>query len=90
MPQVKIDIDRPEPPNLIREALLDFSPRRPQRWPGIESSLCEVYRVGPTDADVREGSRMPGGLIWAKEHYDWSTPGTCVPLTTCTRARPSR
>ena len=74
MPRVEIDMDWPEPPERIREALLDFSPRRPERWPGIEPSLYEVYRVGSTNADIREGSRMPGGRIWAKEHYDWSDP----------------
>ena len=28
-----------------------------------------------TDADVREGSEIPGMTIWANEHYDWSQPG---------------
>jgi hypothetical protein len=30
--------------------------------------------VGDGTADVREGNKSP--KIWAREHYDWSTPGT--------------
>ncbi|MEX2439609.1 MAG: hypothetical protein WD739_06985 [Actinomycetota bacterium] len=29
-----------------------------------------------TSAFVREGSKLPGATIWAKERYDWSVPGT--------------
>jgi len=31
-----------------------------------------VYSVGETEADVREGQDKP--VMWAREHYDWSTP----------------
>jgi hypothetical protein len=60
----------------VREALLDFSERRPDIWPGLERSLYEVYAVGATTADVREGSKMPGMTVWAREHYDWSEGDT--------------
>jgi hypothetical protein len=33
-----------------------------------------VYSVGDTTAEVREGNRSP--KIWARERYNWSTPGT--------------
>ena len=72
MPKVELDSETSASPEAVRAALLDFSERRPEIWPGIEPSLYEVYTVGDTFADVREGSRMPGGNIWAKEHYDWS------------------
>jgi hypothetical protein len=74
MPRVEMELETPVPPERIRAALLDFSPARPQRWPGILPRLYEVYRVGATDADIREGSRSPLGAVWAKEHYDWSDP----------------
>ena len=73
MPRVELDIDTSVSPEGVREALLDFSERRPEIWPGIEPSLYEVYEVGDTFANVQEGSRMPGMTFWAKEHYDWSS-----------------
>jgi hypothetical protein len=76
MPRVEVDVDTSLPPGRVREALLDFSDRRPDIWPGLERSLYEVYSVGETSADVKEGSKMPGMTVWAREHYDWSTPGT--------------
>ncbi|GAB3568626.1 hypothetical protein GCM10027405_30610 [Arthrobacter alkaliphilus] len=74
MPRVEMDVDTRVGPERVRAALLDFSPRRPEIWPGIYPPMYEVYQVGETSADIREGSKAPGGPIWAKEHYDWSTP----------------
>jgi hypothetical protein len=75
MPKVELDVETSASAEAVRAALLDFSDRRPDIWPGIEPSLYEVYAVGDTFADVQEGSKMPGTSIWAKEHYDWSTGG---------------
>jgi hypothetical protein len=74
MPKVELDVDTRVPPEQVRAALLDFSDRRPEIWPGIEPSLYEVYSVGTSTADVKEGSKMPGMAVWAREHYDWSDP----------------
>jgi hypothetical protein len=76
MPHVEVDTDTTLPPERVREALLDFSDRRPDIWPGLDRSLYEVYEVGETTADIKEGSRLPGTTIWAHEHYDWSDPDT--------------
>ena len=73
MPKVELDVETSASPEAVRAALLDFSERRPEIWPGIDPNLYEVYAVGDTFADVQEGSKMPGARIWAKEHYDWST-----------------
>ncbi len=73
MPKVEVDVETSVSPENVRAALLDFSDRRPEIWPGIEPSLYEVYKIGDTFADVQEGSKMPGTRIWAKEHYDWSS-----------------
>jgi hypothetical protein len=51
----------------VAQALLDFSDCRPGIWPGIEPALYEVHSIGETTADVKEGSRLPGVTIWAKE-----------------------
>jgi hypothetical protein len=76
MARLEFDIDTSLSPERVTQALLDFSPRRPETWPGIEPSLYEVYSVGETSADIREGTKLPGTKIWAREHYDWATPGT--------------
>jgi hypothetical protein len=76
MPRVEVDVETSLPAERVREALLDFSERRPDIWTGLERDLYEVSSVGETSAEVKEGSKMPGMTVWAKEHYDWSTPGT--------------
>jgi hypothetical protein len=74
MPKVELDVETSASPSTVRSALLDFSDRRPEIWPSIEPSLYEVYEVGDTYADIKEGNKVPGGVVWAKEHYDWSNP----------------
>jgi hypothetical protein len=75
MAKIEMDVETSLDPERVKAALLDFSPRRPEIWPGIAPSLYEVYSVGDTSAEIKEGTKMPGAAIWAKEHYDWSTPG---------------
>jgi hypothetical protein len=75
MPKVEMDLETTVAPERVRAALLDFTERRPEIWPGIEPSLYRVFSVGDNSAEIQEGSRMPGGGIWAREHYDWSVPG---------------
>jgi hypothetical protein len=65
-------------PDQVIELMTDFSPNRPHRWPASSVKAFEVYHVGETDADIREGQDFP--KLWAKWHYDWSTPGS-VTLT---------
>jgi hypothetical protein len=70
--RIEFDIRADVPPDAVREALLDFSERRPELWPGLPADQYEVYEVGETWAEVREGYR---GRIWVRERYDWSVPG---------------
>ncbi len=76
MPRVETDVETSLAPEDVRAALLDFSERRPEIWPGLSSSLYEVYAVGETTADVKEGTKLPLGSFWAREHYDWADPRT--------------
>jgi hypothetical protein len=62
-------------PEQALAAITDFSARRPQMWTGISPDYYEVYTVGETSADIREGTKRGGLNVWAKEHYDWSEPG---------------
>ena len=55
-------------------ALTDFSERRPDLWPNLDTKYFELHELGDTWADVTEGTDMLGG-IWAHERYDWSEPG---------------
>jgi len=82
MSKLEFDVETALAPEQVRAALLDFSDRRPAIWPGLSPKQYEVYAVRETEADVREGSEMPGMTIWAKEHYDWSQPGV-VRWTAC-------
>jgi hypothetical protein len=65
-------------PDQVTELMTDFSPSRPHHWPALSEKAFEVYHLGETEADVREGQDFP--KLWSTWHYDWSTPGT-VTLT---------
>lgn len=65
-------------PDQVVELMTDFSPNRPHRWPASSAEAFEVYSVGETEADIREGQDFP--KLWAKWHYDWSEPNS-VTLT---------
>jgi hypothetical protein len=71
--RLELDIDSDLPPERILAALTDFTQNRPNLWPGLKRELYQVHAIGETWADVHEGS---GGPVWARERYDWSTPGT--------------
>ena len=74
MAKIEMDIETKLPPEKVVEALTDFTDRRTKIWPGLSPEYYEVYAVGETTAEVREGNTKPF-RTWAKEHYDWSTPG---------------
>ena len=62
-------------PDLIREALLDFSERRLTTWSEtLDPDTYVVHWIDETSAEVTEGNRRP--KLWSREHYDWSQPNT--------------
>jgi hypothetical protein len=65
-------------PEQVIELMTDFSSNRPLRWPASSAEAFQVYRVGETDADIREGQDFP--RLWSDWHYDWSEPNS-VTLT---------
>lgn len=75
MTQVQFTLETPVPAERILAAAIDFSERRPELWPNISRRFYKVHEIGETWAEVTEGSDTMGG-IWARERYDWSTPGT--------------
>jgi hypothetical protein len=74
MPKVEMDVETSLPPDRVREVLLDFTERRPQIWTGIDPKQYEVYSVGETSAEIKEGTKLPGATVWARERYDWADP----------------
>jgi hypothetical protein len=76
--EFEFDFTTTATPDQVVELMTDFSPNRPHRWPASSTKAFAVYRVGETDADIREGQDFP--KVWATWHYDWSVPGS-VTLT---------
>ncbi len=75
MPRLEFDLETSASPERVIAALTDFSDRRPEIWPGLSRRWYEVYSVGETTAEIREGTGGRRSMIWARERYDWSTPG---------------
>jgi hypothetical protein len=81
MAKIHYEAEGPIAPDRFVAALTDFGPDRPRWWPNLTPSQYTVHAVGTTWADVTEGTELAGlGGVWARERYDWSTPGV-VTLT---------
>ncbi len=74
MPRVTFNMHTGLPPEQVLAMLTDFSARRLELWPTLARELYEVYEVGATSADVKEGSPWPSRM-WERVHYNWSVPG---------------
>ena len=69
---LRASVDTDVSPELIRQALLDFSDQRPDVWPQLDPATYKVHFVDETSAEVTEGSPFP--KVWNRERYDWSHP----------------
>ena len=65
-------------PDQYIAGLTDFGPGREKIFSNSADSYLKVHHVGPTDADVTEGS----GGVWERLNYDWSNPDRVVLTTT--------
>src|SRR5918911_4838984 len=74
MVEVRFELETPLSPERVLAAATDFSERRPEIWSGIEPKRYQIHALGESSAEVTEGGREFGG-IWARELYDWSSPG---------------
>jgi hypothetical protein len=59
----EFDFDTKATPNQVIELMTDFSLNRPYRWPASSVKAFEVYHLGDTEADIREGQDFP--KLWA-------------------------
>jgi hypothetical protein len=64
-------------PEQFIAALTDFGPGRSKLFPNSADDVLEVHRLGPSEADVTEGS----GGVWERLRYDWSDPARVVMAT---------
>ena len=61
------------PPERFVAALTDFGAGRSEIWGNSSPRHLAVHDVGPTWAEVTEGSDAGGG-VWQRLRYDWSAP----------------
>ena len=100
MPKVEMDLETTVEPARVRAALIDFSPRRPEIWPGITPGMYEVYSVGGDHGRHQgrhKGARHDGHTArrrGSRVHIEWNrTPTTfsgrvAAFLITATKGRP--
>ena len=69
-------------PDQYIAGLTDFGPGREKVFSNSADDYLKVHRVGPTDADVTEGS----GGVWERLRYDWSNRDRVVLTTTDSNA----
>jgi hypothetical protein len=67
-------------PEQVIDAVKDFSERRAETWPNIDS--YNVNEVTTDFADVTEGTNALGKNFWARERYEWPEPGLVCTTTT--------
>ena len=65
-------------PGQFLAGLTDFGPGRSKIFPNSADDYLKVHNLGPTQADVTEGS----GGVWERLHHDWSDPRRITMKTT--------
>jgi len=65
-------------PEQFLAGLTDFGPGRSKIFPNSADGYLKVHDLGPSQADVTEGSVG----IWERLHYDWSDPHRITMTTT--------
>jgi len=65
-------------PGQFLAGLTDFGPGRSKIFPNSADDYLKVHNLGPTQADVTEGS----GGVWERLHYNWSDPRRITMKTT--------
>ena len=70
MPTMHFTLNTTATPEQFRAGLTDFGPGRAKLFANSKDGYLKVHSLGPTDADVTEGSAG----IWERLRYDWSDP----------------
>jgi hypothetical protein len=83
MPTISIICNSALPPARVLASAHDFSERRAEVFPAVESERLEVHELGKNSADVTEGTGVgPLGVNWERCRYDWSQPGSVTAIVT--------
>jgi Polyketide cyclase / dehydrase and lipid transport len=80
VPRLTYGADTALSPEQVIDAVKDFSERRAELWPKIDS--YEINEVTEDFADVTEGTDFLGKNFWARERYEWPEPGLVRTTTT--------
>jgi len=78
MPTMHFTLKTTATPEQFRAGLTDFGPDRAKLFANSKDGYLKVHSLGPSDADVTEGSAG----IWERLHYDWSDPNHITLTTT--------
>src|ERR1700712_728506 len=78
MPTIHLHRTTTLTPDQYIAGLTDFGPGREKVFSNSADDYLKAHRVGPTDADVTDGS----GGVWERLHYDWSNHARVVATTT--------
>src|SRR5215813_7093367 len=65
-------------PERVLAAGYDFSARRVEIFPAVQTRYLEVHELDEASADVTEGTPAGVGINWERCRYDWSTPGSVI------------
>lgn len=68
----------PLSPDAVMAVLTDFSPRRAETWPGIDTDHFEVHGRGESWAEVTEGN----AAAWERGRYEWDSESRTATLRT--------
>ena len=77
MPTMHFTLKTTATPEQFCAGLTDFGPGRATLFANSKDGYLKLHSLGPTDADVTEGSAG----IWERLRYDWSDPNH-ITLTT--------
>ena len=78
MATIRFNATTTSTPEQFVAGLTDFGPGRSELFGNSADEYLEVHDLGPSQADVTEGS----GGVWERLHYDWSDPDRVVMTTT--------
>ncbi len=78
MPVVSVEVRSPLPPEEVLRVITDFSDRRAEAWPGVDSSRLVVHDLGDGHADVTEGN----DTTWERVTYEWDADAGTVTART--------
>ena len=78
MPKTQFTVHTTLSPSEVLGLLTDFGPERTEKWPNIDDAHFTVHELGPSSADVTEGTAMG----WERSHYTWDTTARTVTVDT--------